>query len=273
MPDPNPNEKPEIELSDEQKTHLSDQTPEDAIEDSFTEVDEEEFSLEHLSAAYAQVLKNRTVENQFGSNEVSDPDAVVEVDSGAEQVRSAEQVPVLIEPPSDDLVELEVDDDAACPISPATILEAILFVGGPKDVNLTSRKIAAVMRDVSPKEITALAKALNKSYENENRAYRVITEKRNLQIGAASGHDPTPKSHPRKGPRYKADTTGDRCFGDRGLQPTRHARAGRSNPFQIQRQYSKPDDKTEFAATRMERVVTLSKTLSYDGSIPRPVWT
>ena len=63
-----------------------------------------------------------------------------------------------------------------------SILESILFVGGPKEVKLTSRKIAALMRDVSPKEITKLVKQLNQSYEKEKRAYRIVNDNQALRM-------------------------------------------------------------------------------------------
>ena len=52
-------------------------------------------------------------------------------------------------------------------------MESILFVGAPRDVKQTSRKIAALLRDVSPKEVTKIVGSLNRRYEKENAAYRI----------------------------------------------------------------------------------------------------
>ena len=69
-----------------------------------------------------------------------------------------------------------VDDNACCPISPESIIESILFVGTPKDVKLNSRKVAAVLRDVSPNEVTKTVRELNAKYEKENAAYRIESD-------------------------------------------------------------------------------------------------
>lgn len=144
--------------------------------------DEAEFSLEQLSAAYAQVLKNRP------ESAVVDNNPQLNLPPDAESIQTADHHSVDDRGPDDAKPNVarkqdpDVDDNAACPVSPSSILESILFVGGPKDVKLNSRKIAAVMRDVSPQEITALAKALNKSYEQEKRAYRIVSEKGSLRM-------------------------------------------------------------------------------------------
>ena len=127
--------------------------------------DDEEFSLDQLSAAYARVLKG--TDNQ-------DPDFDDESDIGTTD-----------DDPSSDLAsatstttepaDSTVDDNAGCPISPESIIESILFVGTPKDSKLTSKKIAAILRDVSPKEVTKIIKQLNAGYATENAAYRIAT--------------------------------------------------------------------------------------------------
>lgn len=137
------------------------------------EEDEEEFSLDQLSRAYARVLNQDSedsIEDQGGEDEAvrSSRQAIAESDE-IESEQAASDVE-------------EVDDDAACPISPESIIEAILFVGSPKDVKLTSRKIAAVLRDVSPKEVTKIVKQINSRYESENAAYRIASNKGSLTM-------------------------------------------------------------------------------------------
>ena len=46
------------------------------------------------------------------------------------------------------------DDDAVCPITPASILEAMLFVGHPGNEPLTSGEVAGLMRGVRPSELS-----------------------------------------------------------------------------------------------------------------------
>ncbi|MFM1997796.1 MAG: hypothetical protein RLZZ111_2183 [Planctomycetota bacterium] len=88
---------------------------------------------------------------------------------------------------ADDVVQVDaspvLDDDASadddpggnCRVSPATILEAILFVGQPGGEPITSRKVAALMRGVRPQEIDELAAELRRRYRAENRPYEVAS--------------------------------------------------------------------------------------------------
>lgn len=111
-----------------------------------------EFSLNQLSEAYAEVIEAQTgVKHTVGLPGQSEA-------SGRE---------------ADDSTSDDNDDNVGCPISPESIVESILFVGAPRDVKLNSRKIAAVLRDVSPKEVTKIVKELNRRYEKDNAAYRI----------------------------------------------------------------------------------------------------
>jgi len=117
--------------------------------------DEPEFSLTQLSEAYAEVI-----EAQTGKRPTID--VPVEPDNASEGEQSE--------------VSQEIDDNSHCQISPESIVEAILFVGAPKDVKLNGQKIAAVLRDVSPKEVTKIVRELNAKYEKENTAYRIKSD-------------------------------------------------------------------------------------------------
>ena len=125
---------------------LVEQTADDAPHDD--DADEEpEFSLSQLSEAYAQVIEEQTgqrpvIDTPIGSSEPTE--AVEEQETQPDQ---------------------HENDNAGCAITPETIVEAILFVGAPQGVKLTSRKIAAVLRDVSPKEVTQIVKQLNQRYQ------------------------------------------------------------------------------------------------------------
>jgi segregation and condensation protein B len=60
-----------------------------------------------------------------------------------------------------------------CPITPTSILEAILFVGHPENEPLASGQIAALMRGVRPAEIDELVRQLNASYAEEGCPYTI----------------------------------------------------------------------------------------------------
>jgi len=133
-------------------------------EESATD-DGEDFTLATLSQAYAEVVR--------GENEDEDESDGEDVFDGA---------PDDMEDETSSADAVEEDDDAACPISPESIVESILFVGSPSDVKLTGRKIASVLRDVAPKEVAQIVQKLNARYAAEDSAWRISTEGGNYQM-------------------------------------------------------------------------------------------
>lgn len=63
-----------------------------------------------------------------------------------------------------------------CEVTPRTILEAMLFVGGPGEQPLTSQQVARLMRGVRPAEIDALVRELNADYEARRCPYTIVAE-------------------------------------------------------------------------------------------------
>lgn len=59
----------------------------------------------------------------------------------------------------------EIDDDRIVPVTPETILEAMLFVGNPLNAPITPEIFSSLMRGVSVPEIHELVKELNIRYE------------------------------------------------------------------------------------------------------------
>jgi segregation and condensation protein B len=126
--------------------------------EGFAQPADEGLSLDELSQAYAALLKK-------GSDPYSDP-------SEAADRAHAEQpaLPLAIEPaPTHD------EDDAACEITPQSILEAILFVGHPTGEPLLSERIAALMRGVQPAEIDDLVQDLNRRYQESGAPYAIVS--------------------------------------------------------------------------------------------------
>jgi segregation and condensation protein B len=66
--------------------------------------------------------------------------------------------------------------DAACEISPVTILEAMLFVGDPENAPIKPQWVASLMRGVRPAEIDAAVRELNDRYRADRRPYEIISE-------------------------------------------------------------------------------------------------
>jgi segregation and condensation protein B len=161
---PDPEESaPMAELGSQDSLQVNDDYDSD-LNDEEDGDDEEEFSLDQLSQAYAAALKTRgeSPEDVHESEQTSTT-APIQANASPREEEEEEQVP-------------EIDDDACCSISPESIIESILFVGAPKGVTLNSRKIAAVLRDVSPKEVTQTVRALNAKYEKENAAFRIESD-------------------------------------------------------------------------------------------------
>lgn len=142
------------------------------------EDDDDELSLDRLSEAYAEVLRQQAGADE-PANGPSRGELVADKVARGEDVSDEEgHEDEADEEAFDDLS----DDDSACPITPESIVESILFVGVPRGETLTSQKIASVMRDVSPKEVLAIAAKLNEQYERENAAYRISVEDKSIRM-------------------------------------------------------------------------------------------
>jgi segregation and condensation protein B len=89
------------------------------------------------------------------------------------------------EPEADDAADAEPqdDDDAACELSPRSILEAILFVGSPDpEAPLTTQQIAKWIRGVDAREIGQLARDLQDEYQRTGSAFRVQRQGNHLRL-------------------------------------------------------------------------------------------
>lgn len=106
--------------------------------------DEAGISLDDLKGAFAQMLG--TGDDPYPANESEAGDA-----------------------PS-----LAADDaDACCPISPQSILEAMLFVGHPQSEPLTAEHVAGLMRGVRAAEVDDMVNELNARYDQRAAPFRI----------------------------------------------------------------------------------------------------
>lgn len=112
------------------------------------------FSLHRLSAAFARLTSNDATESP--ASEVAD---------------SLEEFDALAE--TDDMGEV---------VSPRMIVEGMLFVGSADGRPLTSRELAAHIRDVSPSEIDSLVAELNADYQSLGSAYHIASEGAGYQM-------------------------------------------------------------------------------------------
>jgi len=110
-------------------------------------------ALEQLSAALAGML---------GTGD--DPYSA----AGAKAIGPADDSPVIESP------DAETDD--SCEVTPRSILEAMLFVGSPRNEPLSAKQVAGLMRGVRPAEIDALVRELNETYRRLNCPYSIVAE-------------------------------------------------------------------------------------------------
>ena len=77
----------------------------------------------------------------------------------------------------DDAIDISPESgDEACPVTPRSILEAMLFVGNQEDQGLSAQQAADLMRGVEPEEIDRLVEELNEQYECSGRPYAISDE-------------------------------------------------------------------------------------------------
>jgi len=113
--------------------------------------DDQGISLDQLSQAYAQLLGK-------GEDPYEPPAAPRDMEAAdvIEQVEDATQ-------------------DDACELCPRSIVEAILFVGHPRNEPMTAAQIAALMRGVPPREIDELIGELNQLYTAHGHPYHIAS--------------------------------------------------------------------------------------------------
>ena len=114
--------------------------------------DDQGISLDQLSQAYAQLLNK-------GEDPYEPPPETHESD--IEQVLAE--------------AAAEEDDDDSCDLCPRSIVEAILFVGHPRNEPMTADQIAALMRGVPSREIDELVHELNEAYRQQAHPFQIVS--------------------------------------------------------------------------------------------------
>lgn len=111
-------------------------------------------SLDQLHEAFAQLLGSGA--DPYEAQPVDEPAELAEASSAAS--------------------EAVADVDAACEITPRSILEAMLFVGDPNNQPLSAAQISGLMRGVRPAEVDDLVRELNADYARNNCPYTIVGE-------------------------------------------------------------------------------------------------
>jgi segregation and condensation protein B len=142
--------------SSRSRTGAAHVTPAAPQPEDLAQPDDVGLSLEELGQAYAAVLGK-------GADPYPQP--------GEPSPPAIGGLPETIDEPA----ETTRGTEAACEITPRSILEAILFVGHPTGEPLTSERIAALMRGVRPAEIDDLVRELNEQYAAEGTCYAIVS--------------------------------------------------------------------------------------------------
>jgi len=136
-------------------------------DESFAEDDDSqlgEFSLDDLGAAYARAAAAHDPES------FAEPAADRPVGDNSASAAEEEDPP-------------PVDEDQT--VHPEGIIEAALFVGHPENQPMTATKLASLMRDVCPQEVTEMVASLNESYKAAGQALRIVEDENGYRMTIA----------------------------------------------------------------------------------------
>ena len=116
------------------------------------ETDDVEPSLETLSQAFAEAMGRQSSDGEAAADSESVPVPEPRAQRTAKKTKPAFEV---------------------CPISPKSILEAILFVGHPDNEPIAASKVAALLRGVDVEEIEQLVQELNEEYDQQEMPFAI----------------------------------------------------------------------------------------------------
>ena len=154
--------------------------------DQYEELDEE-FSLDKLSKAYADVIRQRqheqgqsspnsasqSLSTQTTSTHPQNPPHPTTPNETQDNRRPSQAARQQTSNRASSTTSALTDDNSGCPIEPSTIVESIVFVGAPRGTELTLAGIAKALRDVSPADVRQISTELNTQYQQEECAWRI----------------------------------------------------------------------------------------------------
>jgi segregation and condensation protein B len=133
----------------------------EAIEsDEVDAVESEGFSLEELGSAYAVAIEQASGESQTAK--ASEQDKVQSVDSAEESNREE-----LLEAP-------DVTETDGVPVTPESVLEAMLFLGSSNNRPIAIDKLLELFRGVTAQELEESVDSLNALYRQHHRAMVIV---------------------------------------------------------------------------------------------------
>lgn len=129
-------------------------------------------SLDQLSQAFAAAMGRGQQDAQPESELDSESESRSGGDQGATDCSDSDSAALA----TDEVDVATVDPDDACPISPKSVFEAILFVGHPENEPIAGSKIAKLLRGVDVDELPDLVTELNDDYVRHEMPYRILAE-------------------------------------------------------------------------------------------------
>jgi len=128
---------------------------------------QQDLSLDALAEAFAEVMGGRAEGDHAPPGDAAQPsDDVPDADA-------------------DETDETDLATQAAnecCPVTPRSILEAMLFVGNQESRGLSAQQAAELMHGVEPDEIPRLVDELNERYAQSGRPYVIVDEGGNYRL-------------------------------------------------------------------------------------------
>jgi segregation and condensation protein B len=93
-------------------------------------------------------------------------------------------------PDAEDTAEPPTESSADEAVTPRMIVEGMLFVGRADGRPMTSRELAAHIRDVSPQEVEALVDQLNELYRESGSSYEIVSHAAGFAMQLRTEYDP-----------------------------------------------------------------------------------
>jgi segregation and condensation protein B len=140
--------------------------------------DEQEVSLEELRQAYAEALAGQQDPLPTTPDEGQETSEACEDDLGTQTAPATESAD-----------SPETEEDHSVGITPARILEAMLFVGDQANEPLTCARAAELMRGVEANEVPDLVAELNRRYHTSGCPYHIVSEERGYRLTLRKAHD------------------------------------------------------------------------------------
>lgn len=142
------------------------------------EEDRELFSFEELGKAFARALEGQDAHDP--ADELVDiPESLFSEDGSFTE--DAEGTPddspeeaAEFGTDADAVFGDAVEDDGMVPVTPLTVLEAMLFMGDPENRALEPLRAAELMRGVMPEEVHTLVRELNVKYDAQRTPWTVV---------------------------------------------------------------------------------------------------